>query len=107
MLVGEAPGADEDEAGLPFVGLAGQHLMKLMREADLDDYYITNVNKCRPPENRKQTKKEAKICGEFLIRESQAGKPKIIIALGKLAPEFLTGHKVMITLVMGEIRTTK
>jgi len=63
MLVGEAPGADEDDQGLPFVGRAGQLLDKILASAGIDDVYITNVVKCRPPENRLPKKRKLKPAG--------------------------------------------
>jgi DNA polymerase len=84
LLIGEAPGRQEDEAGVPFVGLAGKRLDKLLALAgiDLNDCYLSNVCRCRPPENRTPRKKEIKACQEFLWREIELVKPETIITLG-------------------------
>jgi DNA polymerase len=91
MLIGEAPGADEDQQGLPFVGRAGQLLTKILAAIDLtrDDVYITNVVKCRPPENRKPEKDEVGSCEPFLWRQLNVIKPKLICALGATAVQAL------------------
>jgi uracil-DNA glycosylase len=91
MFVGEAPGADEDEQGLPFVGRAGQLLTKIIEAIDLkrDDVYIANVIKCRPPQNRNPDPDEVDTCEPFLFRQIDAIKPKVIVALGKFAAQTL------------------
>ncbi|MCL1785796.1 MAG: uracil-DNA glycosylase [Alphaproteobacteria bacterium] len=96
MIVGEAPGAVNDETGRPFVGHGGQILDKILdrcgvRRADL---FITNVIKCRPPENRKPTKKEIAACRQYLSRQIDSINPKLIIALGSVAFETITGQTV-------------
>jgi DNA polymerase len=91
MFVGEAPGADEDVRGEPFVGRAGQLLtdiitaMKLTRE----DVYIANVIKCRPPGNRNPEPDEVAQCEPFLFRQIDTIKPKVVVALGKFAAQCL------------------
>lgn len=84
MFVGEAPGADEDEQGLPFVGRAGQLLTKIIESIDVgrNDVFICNILKCRPPENRNPETDEIASCEEFLFRQIAAVRPKIICALG-------------------------
>ena len=91
MFVGEAPGAQEDEMGRPFVGAAGKLLTELIESIGLkrEDVYITNVIKCRPPNNRDPTDKEIEACSPYLIRQIQLIKPKIIVALGRHAGRFL------------------
>jgi len=91
MFVGEAPGADEDEQGIPFVGRAGQLLTKIIEAIDLkrDDVYIANVIKCRPPQNRNPDPDEVDTCEPFLFRQIDAIKPKVIVALGKFAAQTL------------------
>ena len=91
MFVGEAPGADEDQQGFPFVGRAGQLLTKIIEAIDLrrDDVYIANVIKCRPPENRNPEPDEVETCEPFLFRQIDAIKPKVIVALGKFAAQTL------------------
>ena len=91
MFVGEAPGADEDEQGIPFVGRAGQLLTKIIEAIDLkrDDVYIANVIKCRPPQNRNPEPDEVETCEPFLFRQIDVIKPKVIVALGKFAAQTL------------------
>ncbi len=82
MFVGEAPGADEDVQGIPFVGRAGQLLTKIIEAIDLtrDDVYIANVIKCRPPGNRNPEPDEVDTCEPFLFQQIDAIKPKVIVA---------------------------
>ncbi len=91
MFVGEAPGADEDIQGVPFVGRAGQLLTKIIEAIGLtrDDVYIANVIKCRPPENRNPEPDEVETCEPFLFRQIDVIKPKVIVALGKFAAQTL------------------
>ena len=91
MFVGEAPGADEDIQGEPFVGRAGQLLTKIIEAIDLrrEDVYIANVIKCRPPGNRNPEPDEVEQCEPFLFRQIDTIKPKVIVALGKFAAQSL------------------
>ena len=91
MLIGEAPGADEDEQGEPFVGRAGQLLTDMLYAIDLkrETVYITNVVKCRPPENRNPEPHELTCCNAFLQRQIELIKPKLIIAVGRVAAHHL------------------
>jgi uracil-DNA glycosylase len=91
MFVGEAPGADEDLQGEPFVGRAGQLLTKIIEAINLrrDDVYIANVIKCRPPGNRNPEPDEVDQCEPFLFRQIEVVKPKVIVALGKFAAQTL------------------
>lgn len=84
FIIGEAPGKHEDEVGVPFVGLAGKRLDKLIRLANIDinDCYLTNVCKCRPPENRIPRKAERLSCYPWLRQELELIKPEYIITLG-------------------------
>ena len=101
VFVGEGPGADEDQQGLPFVGRAGQLLTQMIEGTAAKegipvkraDVYICNVVKCRPPENRTPEPDEMEICGQFLYRQLQAIKPKAICALGGTAAKALLGAK--------------
>ena len=100
VFVGEGPGADEDEKGLPFIGRSGKKLteiiekgMGLNREKDT---YICNIVKCRPPGNRDPEPDEISACKPFLIKQLQAIKPKVIVALGKPASSTLLGRNVPI-----------
>jgi uracil-DNA glycosylase len=91
MFVGEAPGADEDQQGIPFVGRAGQLLTKIIEAIGLtrDDVYIANVIKCRPPQNRNPEQDEVDTCEPFLFRQIDTIKPKVIVALGTFAARTL------------------
>jgi DNA polymerase len=91
MIIGEAPGANEDLSGRPFVGAAGTLLRKILREIGFDEekIYITNVVKCRPPGNRKPNRDEIDACSPYLRRQIIYIKPKIIIALGNVAGEWI------------------
>lgn len=101
VFVGEGPGADEDEQGLPFVGRAGKKLTEIIEKGmGLDrekDTYICNIVKCRPPENRDPEPDEISACKPFLIKQLQAINPKVIVALGKPAASTLLGRPVPIT----------
>jgi len=105
MLVGEAPGADEDEQGIPFVGRAGQLLDKILTSAGINDVYITNIAKCRPPENRLPTREEVEACWPYLVRQIELLKPRIIVCLGALATQQLVHPQAKITMVHGKIYT--
>ena len=88
MVIGEAPGADENVTGLPFVGKAGQLLTKMLSAIKLDrenDVYITNIVKCRPPNNRKPLDTEMNTCFPFLLQQIHIIQPKIILLLGLTA----------------------
>jgi DNA polymerase len=91
MFVGEAPGADEDQQGIPFVGRAGQLLTKIIEAIDLkrDDVYIANVIKCRPPQNRNPEQDEVDTCEPFLFQQIDIIKPRVIVALGTFAARAL------------------
>lgn len=91
MFVGEAPGRDEDLQGRPFVGRAGQLLTKIIQAMGFsrDEVYIANVIKCRPPENRTPRPDEVKACSPYLLRQIELIKPRVIVALGKVATDFL------------------
>ncbi len=105
MFVGEAPGADEDRLGRPFVGKAGQLLDRILEAAGIprESVYITNVVKCRPPENRTPLPDEAKTCSNlWLLPEIELVKPQIIVPLGSVAAQFFLGKKVPITRARGQ-----
>ncbi len=91
MFVGEAPGADEDIQGVPFVGRAGQLLTKIIEAIGLqrDDVYIANVIKCRPPQNRNPEQDEVDTCEPFLFQQIDVIKPTVIVALGTFAARAL------------------
>jgi DNA polymerase len=91
MFIGEAPGADEDEQGEPFVGRAGQLLNNMIKAMGLQrqEVYIANIIKCRPPGNRTPERDECETCSPFLMRQIAAIKPKVIVALGAVAAKTL------------------
>jgi DNA polymerase len=103
MFVGEAPGADEDIQGEPFVGRAGQLLTKIIEAIGLrrEDVYIANVIKCRPPGNRNPEPDEVEQCEPFLFRQIDTVKPKVIVALGKFAAQCLLRTNAPITRIRG------
>ena len=104
MFVGEAPGANEDLKGEPFVGAAGKILNDLLQSADLsrDDIYIANVIKCRPPENRDPELDEVETCKPFLLQQIQLIRPKLVCTLGNWATQTLLERKVGITKVKAQ-----
>jgi uracil-DNA glycosylase family 4 len=105
MFVGEAPGADEDIQGIPFVGRAGQLLTKIIEAIGLrrDDVYIANVIKCRPPGNRNPDPDEVDMCEGFLFRQVDSIKPKVIVALGTFAAKALLKTNDPISRLRGRI----
>lgn len=105
MVVGEAPGADEDEQGLPFVGRAGQLLTKVLEAINLsrDEVYICNILKCRPPGNRKPLTSETDQCEPYLWKQIELVKPRFILALGLTAANTLLKNKESMTNLRGKI----
>jgi uracil-DNA glycosylase family 4 len=106
MFVGEAPGADEDATGRPFVGRAGQLLTKMIEAIELkrEQVYIANVLKSRPPNNRNPEKDEIDACKPFLLGQIAVIKPKLIVTLGNPATQLLLETKVGITRLRGEVQ---
>ncbi len=105
MLIGEAPGADEDATGIPFVGKAGKLLTQLIKEAGLsreNDFYICNTVKCRPPENRVPTDDEKKICEQFLNAQINIIRPKVIVLCGATSAKSFLGNDIKITQIRGK-----
>jgi uracil-DNA glycosylase family 4 len=105
MFVGEAPGADEDEQGIPFIGRAGQLLTKIIEAIDLrrEDVYIANIIKCRPPQNRNPEPDEVASCEPFLFRQIDVIKPRVIVALGKYAAQTLLRTETPISRLRGQL----
>jgi uracil-DNA glycosylase family 4 len=105
MFVGEAPGADEDIQGEPFVGRAGQLLTKIIAAIGLsrEDVYIANVIKCRPPQNRNPEPDEVDTCEPFLFQQIDAIRPKVIVALGSFAARALLRTQDPISRLRGRI----
>lgn len=106
MFIGEAPGADEDAKGEPFVGRAGQLLNKIIEAIGMkrEDVFIGNINRCRPPGNRAPTLPEAETCKPFLLREIAVVRPKVIVVLGNTATQNLLNTKTGITKLRGEFQ---
>ena len=104
VFIGEGPGADEDEQGLPFVGRAGKLLNRMMQTVGLkrEDVYICNVVKCRPPGNRTPEKDEVDACSPFLYRQIESIKPRLICCLGAPAVRTVLGIKEGITKIRGQ-----
>lgn len=105
MFVGEAPGADEDIQGEPFVGRAGQLLTKMIQAMGFarEEVYIANVVKCRPPENRNPEPDEIESCEPFLFQQIDTIKPKVIIALGAFAAKTLLRTQDPISRLRGRV----
>jgi uracil-DNA glycosylase len=103
MFIGEGPGADEDEQGLPFVGRAGRLLNRMMETVGIKraEVYICNVVKCRPPGNRTPEKDEVDACSPFLYRQIESVKPRLICCLGAPAVRTVLGIKEGITKIRG------
>jgi len=104
IFVGEAPGHDEDIQGVPFVGKAGKLLTKMFASIGIsrDDIYITNVLKCRPPENRNPHSDEIKNCSEFLEKQIDLIKPAVICTLGAVATQHLLQNETPISQLHGQ-----
>lgn len=104
LLIGEAPGEDEDEQGIPFVGRAGQYLTKELLNLGItrEMYYITNVLKCRPPGNRQPAQDEIQNCSGFLAAQIVLIKPKIIAFLGRFGLQLLLKKDFKISEVHGK-----
>ena len=105
MFVGEGPGADEDEQGLPFVGRGGQLLNNMIVAMGLsrEQVYIANVVKCRPPQNRVPEFDEATTCTPFLFQQIDVIRPRLLVALGATAATYLLGMKSSLSSLRGRI----
>ncbi|MFH1829409.1 MAG: uracil-DNA glycosylase [Pseudomonadota bacterium] len=104
MFIGEGPGRDEDIQGIPFVGLAGQLLTKIIEAMGFkrDDVYIANIIKCRPPNNRNPEPDEVATCIPFLKKQVEIIKPSVIVCLGSVAAQNLLGTAVNISKLRGK-----
>jgi len=104
MFVGEGPGHDEDIKGKPFIGRAGQLLTKIITVMGFDrkDVYITNVVKCRPPNNRNPQLEEMEACKEYLFEQIECIQPRVIVTLGKVATDFFIPGSVSISAMRGK-----
>jgi uracil-DNA glycosylase len=104
MIIGEGPGQNEDEQGLPFVGRSGQLLEKILASVKLTiekDIYICNVVRCRPPENRVPTPAEVAACKPYLLEQIRLVNPQIILLTGATAVKAITGKKEAISKIRG------
>ena len=106
MIIGEAPGKNEDLQGVPFVGAAGKYLSELLALAGLtrDDVFIANVLKCRPPGNRDPKAEEIQLCADFLRAQTRAVDPEYIVTLGNFATKFILKTDVGITQLRGTVQ---
>ncbi|MBQ8886409.1 MAG: uracil-DNA glycosylase [Candidatus Gastranaerophilales bacterium] len=105
LLIGEAPGADEDATGTPFVGRAGKLLTKLIEDCGFsrkDDFYICNTVKCRPPENRVPTNEEKALCEKYLLEQIKIVNPKVIVLCGATSAKSFLGDKIKISQIRGQ-----
>lgn len=96
MVIGEAPGGNEDIYGKPFIGKAGERFSSILKEYGIErdeDFYITNVVKCRPPKNRDPQREEIKACEPYLIAQINIIRPKLFLALGRYSAGWLLGLK--------------
>lgn len=108
MVVGEAPGAQEDRTGLPFVGPAGKLLDLILASVGLsrkESVYICNVLKCRPPGNRNPDPIEIEACAPFLKRQIEFVKPEVILAVGAFAAQWLTSSQLAIGKLRGQVHS--
>jgi uracil-DNA glycosylase len=107
MLVGEAPGQYEDEQGQPFVGKAGLLLTEMLRAIGLsrEEVFITNILKCRPPNNRDPLADEVESCNDYLQRQVQLIQPKIILAVGRIAAQTLLKTDEPLARLRGKVHT--
>ena len=106
MLIGEGPGAEEDRLGVPFVGRSGKLLDTLLLEEmniDRSLCYISNVVKCRPPENRDPKAEEVEACSPYLKKQLEIIEPKVIVTLGNFATRLLLDTKIGITELRGKL----
>ena len=105
MLIGEAPGAEEDKQGIPFVGRAGKLLTDILKaiKFEREDVYIANILKCRPPNNRNPLPAEMSECIPYLYKQIELIKPKVILCLGLVAANSLLNQKSSLTKLRGNI----
>ena len=104
MFVGEAPGAEEDRQGIPFVGRSGALLTSMLEDAGIsrEDVFIANTLKCRPPENRDPTAAEIETCRPWLFEQIRLIEPRVVATLGNFATKLLSGDQTGITKVHGK-----
>ena len=104
MFIGEGPGAEEDRQGLPFVGRAGELLTRILKAIDLtrEEVYIANIVKCRPPQNRDPRPDEVSACVGYLHRQIELIRPRVIVALGRVAAQTLLGNDLALGKMRGD-----
>ena len=105
MLIGEAPGAEEDASGIPFVGRAGRLLNELLKQCGIsreEDVYVCNTVKCRPPENRVPTNEEKQTCEQYLMAQINIVRPKVIILCGATSAKSFLGDNLKISQIRGK-----
>jgi uracil-DNA glycosylase family 4 len=107
MVIGEAPGFNEDQQGEPFVGRAGQLLTSMLNAIGFarEDVYIANILKCRPPENRDPTAEEVATCTPFLNQQIAMIQPRLLLAVGRVAAHYLLNTKKSLESLRGQIHT--
>jgi len=105
MIIGEAPGAEEDKQGVPFVGRAGKLLTEILKAINFerDEVYIANILKCRPPNNRNPLPAEMDECTPYLYKQIELIKPKVILCLGLVAASSLLKQKISLTKMRGNV----
>lgn len=105
MIIGEAPGRNEDLQGLPFVGQAGKLLEQMLNEINIkrEDVFITNIVKCRPPENRDPTEQEINLCKPYLFKQIELINPKVILLLGKYSLKTILNLNLKISYLKGRV----
>ena len=106
MFIGEGPGREEDEQGIPFVGAAGRLFNSLLEEAGLErkDIYICNIVKCRPPQNRDPLPDEAEACLPYLRAQVALVRPKVIVCLGRIAAKYVYDKDIQISRQRGQVK---
>jgi uracil-DNA glycosylase family 4 len=105
MFIGEAPGAEEDKQGKPFVGRAGQLLTQMLKAIQLtrEEVFIANILKCRPPQNRDPLPEEVAKCTPFLQQQIDLIQPKLLVALGRISAHYLLNTKTALTKLRGQL----
>lgn len=105
MLIGEAPGASEDEQGVPFVGRSGKLLRKLVAEAGIleSDIFISNIAKCRPPKNRNPKRSEIESCMYWLLKELEILKPQLVVCVGRVSAQTLIDKNFLLSADHGKL----
>lgn len=105
MLIGEAPGAEEDKTGIPFVGRAGKLLNDILKAIgfEREDVFIANILKCRPPKNRDPLPSERDLCKPYLYKQIDLVKPKVILCLGKVAANVMLNNKESLIKMRGSV----